>query len=87
MGFEADDYAELPAQITGLGARLQLEADPAMAKELAQLLELIDGFHRSGLGRLVEMIHEWRGEIFLESAGRDPLVGVLLRAYDLPRDV
>jgi hypothetical protein len=83
-GSEADAYAKLPAEITELGARLQVQADPVIAKDLAHLLELIDGFHRSGMGRLVEMIYEWRGEVFLESAAKDPLVGVLLEAYDLP---
>lgn len=38
-GSEADAYAELPAQITELGARLQVQADPALAKELAHLLD------------------------------------------------
>ncbi len=48
-----------------------------------ELLEWVDAFHRDGLSRLVEMIRQWRGEIFLESVGEDPVTGTLLAAYGL----
>jgi Fe-S cluster biogenesis protein NfuA len=46
-------------------------------------MDMMDAFHREGLGRLVEMIRAWRGEIFLESVARDDVTGYFLNAYDL----
>jgi Fe-S cluster biogenesis protein NfuA len=45
-------------------------------------MDLVDAFHREGLGRLVEMIRQWRGEIFLESVSGDDVTGYFLSAYD-----
>lgn len=68
--------AELAEALTQPGARPSPE-------EVSELLDWIDAFHRDGLGRLVDMIRAWRGEIFLESVSADPVAGLLLGAYDL----
>jgi len=77
-------YPNLPEQISEAGARLQARAEGAVAADVQRFLALVDEFHRTGLSRLVAMIQQWRGEIFLESAEEDPVVGTLLRTYDLP---
>ena len=51
--------------------------------EFQQKLDWIDAFHLQGIGTLVEMIREWRGEIFLDSAATHPVAGLLLNAYGL----
>jgi len=57
--------------------------DEAVAAQVTELLDWYDLFHRDGLGQLVDMIRTWRGEIFLESVGRDVLAGTLLDFYEL----
>lgn len=59
------------------------DGDPDSAAAVEELLDWLDAFHREGLGRLVEMVRQWRGEIFLEQAVLDPVVGELLATYDL----
>lgn len=56
---------------------------PEVGAEVVELLDWVDAFHREGLGRLVEMIRAWRGEIFLEAVAGDEVAGALLAAYDL----
>ena len=60
-------------------------ADELVPREpgVGELLDWIDAFHREGIGRLVELARQWRGEIFLDSLANDPIVGVLLDAYGL----
>lgn len=53
--------------------------DPAVG----ELLDWIDAFHRDGIGRLVELARQWRGEVFLDALATDPVVGPLLSAYGL----
>ncbi len=60
-----------------------LGAHPDVGDDVTELLDWVDAFHREGLGRLVEMIRAWRGEIFLEAVAGDPVTGTLLSAYDL----
>lgn len=66
-----------------------LERIAALADELAddprvaELLDWIDAFHREGIGRLVELAREWRGEIFIEALAADAIAGELLGAYGL----
>ncbi len=60
-----------------------LSTDPNVGADVVELLDWVDAFHREGLGRLVEMIRAWRGEIFLEAVAGDDLAGGLLAAYDL----
>lgn len=59
---------------SGVGARVE------------EVVDWLDVFHREGIGRFVEMVRQWRGEIFLEQASLDPVVGELLRTYGLGVD-
>lgn len=61
----------------------QLAEHPEVGGDALELLDWVDAFHREGLGRLVEMIRAWRGEIFLEAVAGDEVAGGLLAAYDL----
>ena len=61
----------------------KLIGDPLVGDEVTELLDWVDAFHRDGLGRLVEMIRAWRGEIFLEAVAADEIAGSLLAVYDL----
>jgi len=80
---EAVPYAEVLGRISELAEELAGHDDPAIAASVTELLDWIDAFHRDGLGRLVEMIRAWRGEIFLDTAEQDEVVGLLLGAYGL----
>ncbi len=60
-----------------------LATHPEVGAEVGELLDWVDAFHREGLGRLVEMVRAWRGEIFLEAVAGDDVAGTLLAAYDL----
>ncbi len=59
------------------------DGHPETAAAVEELLDWLDVFHREGLGRLVEMVRQWRGEIFLEQIALDPIVGELLATYGL----
>ncbi len=48
---------------------LMTHPDAGVRDRVEEMMDLFDAFHREGLGRLVEMIRAWRGEIFLESVG------------------
>lgn len=77
---------ELPADevLAGIAALAEkLSEHPDVGQEVLELLDWVDAFHREGLGRLVEMIRAWRGEIFLEAVAGDVVAGGLLAAYDL----
>jgi len=77
---------ELPTDevLAGIAALAeQLGAHPEVGSQVLELLDWVDAFHRDGLGRLVEMIRAWRGEIFLEAVAADIVAGALLAAYDL----
>ena len=76
-------YAEVMIRVGELYEELMAHPDPAVAKKVEEMLDWVDAFHREGLGRLVEMIRSWRGEIFLESVGRDDITGFFLATYDL----
>ena len=82
-GDEAIPYAEVLVRIGELAETLAGHDDPAVAADVTELLDWIDAFHRDGLGRLVEMIRAWRGEVFLDSVDQDEVVGLLLGAYGL----
>jgi Fe-S cluster biogenesis protein NfuA len=86
MSMAADDeltYTEVLGRIGELAEELTQHPDREVAEGVGELLDWIDAFHRDGLGRLVEMIRSWRGEIFLESVSADEVVGTFLRAYGL----
>ncbi len=76
-------YDQVLHRIGELAEELSEHPDPAVADKVTELLDWVDAFHRDGLGRLIEMTRQWRGEIFLESAAGDPITGTLLGAYGL----
>jgi Fe-S cluster biogenesis protein NfuA len=80
---EALSYGDVLRRIGELAEELTEQSPPAVADRVMELLDWVDAFHRDGLGRLVEMIRAWRGEIFLESAAADEIVGQFLAAYGL----
>ncbi len=76
-------YNEIMPRVGELYDELMTHPDAGIRDRVEEMLDLVDSFHREGLGRLVEMIRAWRGEIFLESVGRDDVTGYFLSAYDL----
>ena len=78
LAFDAvlERVVELAEQLTAPGAKPTPEA-------VGELLDWVDAFHRESLGRLVEMVRAWRGEIFLDAASADPVAGRLLATYGL----
>lgn len=84
-GSGADGYAELPDRIADVVDKLQAGIEGEHAEDIQRLLDLVQDFHQIGLTRFVEMVQQWRGEIFLDAVGRDPVVRVLLDTYGLPR--
>lgn len=76
-------YGDALGHIGELAEQLGNHQDPAVREQVIELLDWVDAFHRDGLGRLVEMIRAWRGEIFLESVHGDEMAGTLLAAYGL----
>lgn len=80
------EFDEVLPRIAELAEALTSHDDPATAASAEELLDWIDVFHANGVGRLVEMIREWRGDILLESVAADPIAGSLLRAYGLGSD-
>lgn len=80
-----DRVAELTAGLLDPGH--DAGVDPAIRAQVEELVDWLDVFHREGLGRFVEMVRQWRGELFLEQAALDPVVGELLATYGLGVDV
>ncbi len=76
-------YSDIMPRVAELAEELLSHPDRKVREQVEELLDWVDAFHREGLGRLVEMIRAWRGEIFLESVGRDEIAGPFLDAYDL----
>jgi Fe-S cluster biogenesis protein NfuA len=76
-------YDEVMPRVGELYDELMGHPDAEVRDRVEEMMDLVDAFHREGLGRLVEMIRAWRGEIFLESVGRDDVTGYFLNAYDL----
>ena len=76
-------YDQVLYRIGELAEELSSHPDPAVAEKVGELLDWVDAFHRDGLGRLVEMTRQWRGEIFLDTVAGDPITGTLLAAYGL----
>jgi Fe-S cluster biogenesis protein NfuA len=79
-------YPEVLNRIGELADQLMQNSDRKVAEQVGELLDWVDAFHRDGLGRLVEMIRQWRGEIFLQSVSADDVVGTFLSAYGLGED-
>jgi len=80
-------YGEILDRVAKLAQDLLESADEPLRARAEELLDWLDVYHREGLGRLVEMVRQWRGEIFLEQATLDPVVGDLLNTYSLGVDV
>lgn len=76
-------YDQVLVRIGELAEELSEHPDPKVAEKVEELLDWVDAFHRDGLGRLIEMTRQWRGEIFLESVAGDPITGTLLEVYGL----
>lgn len=80
-------YPEILDRVAELAESLLTHSDRDVARNAEELVDWLDVFHREGLGRLVEMVRQWRGELFLEQAALDPIVGELLGTYSLGIDV
>src|SRR5947199_7193505 len=76
-------YTEIMPRVGELADKLLSHPDRDVRMQVEELLDWVDVFHREGVGRLVEMIRSWRGEIFLESVARDDITGTFLGTYDL----
>lgn len=80
-------YGEILDHVAALATQFMEHPEPEVREGLEELLDWLDVFHREGLGRFVEMVRQWRGELFLEQAALDPVVGELLDTYSLGVDV
>jgi len=76
-------YPQLMGVVGEMAEELLSHPDRKVRDETEEMLDWIDAFHREGLGRLVELIRGWRGEIFLDSVARDDIAGTFLATYDL----
>lgn len=85
MSIDVDQvpYPQVMVRVGELADELLSHPDRKVRDETEEMLDWIDVFHREGLGRLVELIRGWRGEIFLESVARDDIAGTFLATYDL----
>ena len=79
---EALAYAEVMPRVGEIYDELMGHPDAAVRDRVEEMMDLVDAFHREGLGRLIEMTRAWRGEIFLESVAKDDVTGYFLSAYD-----
>ncbi|MDP9419288.1 MAG: NifU family protein [Actinomycetota bacterium] len=80
---ESLDADEVWGQIQSLADELLSCPDPEVVRQVEELLDWVDVFHRDGLGRLIEMIRSWRGELFLNSVANDDVTGTMLATYGL----
>lgn len=76
-------YVEAWARISQLADELLAHPDQGVVREVEELLDWVDAFHRDGLGRLVEMVRVWRGELFLDSVATNEVAGTMLAVYGL----
>lgn len=76
-------YVEAWARISELADELLAHPDKEVVRQVEELLDWVDAFHRDGLGRLVEMVRSWRGELFLDSVANNEVTGTMLAAYGL----
>ncbi|HWH35140.1 MAG TPA: NifU family protein [Acidimicrobiales bacterium] len=76
-------FGEVWGHIGALTEELLGHPDPEVVRQSEELLDWVDVFHRDGLGRMVEMMRAWRGELFLNSLAADELTGTMLAAYGL----
>jgi len=76
-------YNEIMGHVGELVDEIMAYPDPTVGRQVEELLDWVDVFHREGLGRLIDMVRQWRGELFLEDAARDFIIGHFLETYDL----
>jgi Fe-S cluster biogenesis protein NfuA len=76
-------YNEIMSHVGELVDEIMAYPDPTVGRQVEELLDWVDVFHREGLGRLIDMVRQWRGELFLEDAARDFVIGSFLETYDL----
>ena len=76
-------FDEVLPRIAELAERLAEHDEKEVAETAIEMLDWIDVFHANGVGRIVEMLRDWRGEILLEAVAADPVAGALLAAYGL----
>jgi Fe-S cluster biogenesis protein NfuA len=82
VDIETLEYTDVMPRVGELFDELMTHPDAAVRDRVEEMMDLFDAFHREGLGRLVEMIRAWRGEIFLENVADDDVTGYFLAAYD-----
>jgi len=82
-GEERLEFDQVLPRIAELAEALTAHDDANVVAMAGELLDWIDVFHANGVGRMVEMVRDWRGDILLESFAADPVVGTLLGAYGL----
>ncbi len=82
VDIETMAYTDVMPRVGELFDELMTHPDAAVRDRVEEMMDLFDAFHREGLGRLVEMIRAWRGEIFLDSVAGDDVTGYFLAAYD-----
>jgi len=80
---EQVSYPQVMVVVGEMAEELLSHPDRDVRDQTEEMLDWIDTFHREGLGRLVELIRGWRGEIFLDSVARDDVAGTFLSTYDL----
>ena len=80
-------YTDIMPRVAELAETLLKHPDKQVRDQLQELLDWVDAFHREGLGRFVETMREWRGEIFLKSLAGDEIAGPFLYTYDLGEGV
>ena len=85
-GDERLEFDQILPRIADLAETLAEHEDKEVANTAIEMLDWIDVFHANGVGRLVEMLREWRGDILLEAVAADPVAGALLNAYGLGDD-
>ncbi|HEV2766834.1 MAG TPA: NifU family protein [Acidimicrobiales bacterium] len=76
-------YVEAWARMSELADELLAHPDQDVVRQVEELLDWVDAFHRDGLGRLVEMVRGWRGDLFLDSVANNEITGTMLAAYGL----
>ena len=76
-------YAQIMPRVGQLADVLLKHPDKNVRDQVQELLDWIDAFHREGLGRLVEAMRSWRGEVILKALAEDPISGTFLGLYDL----
>lgn len=85
-GDERLEFDQILPRIADLAERLAEHDDKDVSDTAVEMLDWIDVFHANGVGRMVEMLREWRGEILLEAVAADPVAGAMLAAYGLGND-